>query len=483
MNNSGKQLSLQWIVVGLVVIFLGGMTFLAGFGTGFGTGRVTAPEGMVFAGLPDSGGSDMQARPTAETGQAEFSPGELPEKFDLVWEAWSALEEDFYGDLPDTPEMVGGLVTGMLRAAEQETEDPLEREKTADEVVAAVLTVLENEYGELPDVDKLTYGAINGVMFRLGDDYTYLRSPEEATFFNEGLNGSFEGIGARVAEAEEGGVRIVEPFEGQPAWNAGIRRGDIILAVDGKDVTKLQLTEAISLIRGPKGTKITLSIKSPEQEARDIEVVRDRIQIPVVEHKILDNGLAYLRLGEFSAPSTDQVRIALDEMLATNPRGLILDLRGNPGGFLRTSVDISSEFVPDGAILIERFKDGNEEIYEASGKGRALTIPLVVLINEGSASASEILAGAVQDSGRGVLIGEKTFGKGSVQVPNELSDGSQLSVTTARWFTPNDRQINGEGLEPDIKVERTDKDIEADKDPQLDKAIDYLLNLKQPQSQ
>ena len=483
MNNSGKQPSLQWIAVVLVVILLGGMTFLAGFGTGFGTGRVTAPEGMVSAAPSAPDGTDAQARPTREAGQTELSAGELPKKFDLVWEAWGALEDDFYGDLPDTPEMVGGLVTGLLRAAEQDTEDPLDREKTADEVVAAVLTVLENEYGELPDVDKLTYGAINGVMFRLGDDYTYLRSPEEATFFNEGLNGSFEGIGARVAEAEEGGVRIVEPFEGQPAWNAGIRRGDVILAVDGKDVTKLQLNEAISLIRGPKGTKIALTVKSPEQEPRDVEVVRDRIQVPVVEHKILDNGLAYLRLGEFSAPSTDQVRIALDEMLATNPPGLILDLRGNPGGFLRTAVDISSEFVPDGAILIERFKDGKEEIYPASGDGRALTIPLVVLVNEGSASASEILAGAIQDSGRGVLIGETTFGKGLVQLPRELSDGSQLSITTAYWFTPNDRQINGEGLEPDIKVERTDKDIEADKDPQLDKAIDYLLNLKQPQSQ
>ena len=483
MNNSGKQPSLQWIAVVLVVILLGGMTFLAGFGTGFGTGRVTAPEGMVSAAPSAPDGTDAQARPTREAGQTELSAGELPKKFDLVWEAWGALEDDFYGDLPDTPEMVGGLVTGLLRAAEQDTEDPLDREKTADEVVAAVLTVLENEYGELPDVDKLTYGAINGVMFRLGDDYTYLRSPEEATFFNEALNGSFEGIGARVAEAEEGGVRIVEPFEGQPAWNAGIRRGDVILAVDGKDVTKLQLNEAISLIRGPKGTKIALTVKSPEQEPRDVEVVRDRIQVPVVEHKILDNGLAYLRLGEFSAPSTDQVRIALDEMQATNPRGLILDLRGNPGRFLRPAVDISSEFVPDGAILIERFKDGKEEIYPASGDGRALTIPLVVLDNEGSASASEILAGAIQDSGRGVLIGETTFGKGLVQLPRELSDGSQLSITTAYWFTPNDRQINGEGLEPDIKVERTDKDIEADKDPQLDKAIDYLLNLKQPQSQ
>ena len=478
-NKPEKRLPLTWLALVLVAVLLGAMTFLAGFGTGFGTGRVTAPQ--LAAALPPA-----PDQPAASIGQGReddstaINPGELPEEFDLVWEAWDALEEDYYGDLPDTPEMVGGLVTGLLRAAEQETEDPLEREKTADEVVAAVLTIIQDDYGELPDTSALTYGAINGVMFRLDDDYTYLRTPEEATFFNEGLNGSFEGIGARVAEAEEGGVRIVEPFEGQPAWQAGLRRGDIILAVDGKDVTKLQLSEAISLIRGPKGTTTILTIQSPDQDPREVEVVRDRIQIPVVEHEILDNGLAYLRLGEFSAPATEQVRIALDEMLATNPRGLIVDLRGNPGGFLRTAVDISSEFVPEGAILIERFKDGNEEVYESSGKGRALTIPLVVLVNEGSASASEILAGAVQDSGRGVLIGERTFGKGSVQVPRELSDGSQLSVTTARWFTPNDRQINGEGLEPDIMVERTDQDIEADKDPQLDKAIDYLLSLDQP---
>ena len=424
-----------------------------------------------------------QVRSTPQAGQAEISSDALPEQFDLVWEAWDALEQDFYGDLPDTPEMVGGMVTGMLRAAEQETEDPLKREQTANEVTAAVLTIIQDEYGDLPDPSTLTYGAINGVMFRLGDDYTYLRTPEQATLFNDRLNGSFEGIGARVAEAEEGGVRIVEPFEGQPAWNAGIRRGDIILAVDGKDVTKMPLNEAISLIRGPKGTKITLTVKSPEQEPRDIEIERDRIQTPVVEYEILDNGLAYLRLGEFSAPAAEQVRIALDEMLATNPRGLILDLRGNPGGFLHTAVEISSEFVPMGSILIERFKDGNEQVYEASGDGRALTIPLVVLVNEGSASASEILAGAVQDSGRGVVIGETTFGKGLVQVTHELSDGSQLSVTTAHWFTPNDREINGEGLEPDIKVERTDQDIEADRDPQLDKAIDYLLTLEQPQGQ
>lgn len=477
MRNSERKVPLLWLAVILIAVLLGAMTFLAGFGTGFGTGRMTAPE-LVSAAPPAPDHAVAGTEPDAEP--AALEPGDLPEKFDLVWEAWDALEEDYYGDLPDTPETVGGLVTGLLRAAEQETNDPLKREQAADEVMAAVLTIIQDEYGELPDVDTLTYGAINGVMFRLGDDYTYLRTPDEAASFSEELNGSFEGIGARVAEAEEGGVRIVEPFEGQPAWRAGLRRGDIILAVDGEDVTKMSLAEAISLIRGPKGTKTVLTIKSPDQEPREVEVVRDRIEVPVVEYEILDNGLAYLRLGEFSALATDQVRAALDEMLATNPPGLILDLRGNPGGFLRTAVDISSEFIPEGPILIERFKDGNEEVYDSSGKGHALTVPLVVLVNEGSASASEILAGAVQDTGRGVLIGERTFGKGSVQVPRELSDGSQLSVTTARWFTPNDRQINGEGLEPDIKVERTDKDIEADQDPQLDKAIEYLLNLEQP---
>jgi carboxyl-terminal processing protease len=482
MNKSERQVSVKWIAVFLAVVLLATMTFLAGFGTGFGTGRVTAP-GLAAAAPPAPDGVGAPARSTPDAGQDGYTARSLPEEFDLVWEAWDALEADFYGDLPDTPEMVGGLVTGLLRAAEQETDDPLKRQQTADEVIAAVLNILQQEYGDLPAPSLLTYGAINGVAFRLGDDYTYLRTPEQAAFFNEQLNGSFEGIGARVAEAEEGGVRIVEPFEGQPAWNAGLRRGDVILAVDGEDITKMQLNEAISLIRGPKGTKVTLTVKSPDQEPRDVEVERDRIETPVVEYRLLDNGLAYLRLGEFSATSTEQVTAALDELLVSNPRGLILDLRGNPGGFLNVAVDISSEFVPEGPILIERFKDKDEEVYEASGEGRALTVPLAVLVNEGSASASEILAGAVQDSGRGVLIGERTFGKGSVQLTRRLSDDSQLSVTTARWFTPNDRQINGEGLEPDITVARTDQDVEADRDPQLDKASEYLLSLEPPQGQ
>ena len=483
MNNSKRLLAWQWIAIIAVIILLGGMTFLAGFGTGFGTGRVTAPQYASSAPVAASAlvRPDATPAPAAASALPFLNQGEdVPPEFDLLWEAWSALEDDYYGDLPDTPEMVGGLVTGMLRAAERETDTELDREATADEVISAVLDILKEDYGTLPAVDRLSYGAINGVMFRLDDDYTFLRDPEQARFFNEGLSGSFEGIGARVAEAEGGGVRIVEPFEGQPAWNAGIRRDDVILTVNGEDVTEMALSDAISLIRGPKGSDVTLGIKSPEQEARDVVVTRDTISIPVVEYELRDDGIAYLRLGEFSTPAVAQVRAALDEMLAQNPVGLVLDLRGNPGGLLRSAVDISSEFVPDGPILIERFKDGEEQVYDASGKGRAFDIPLVVLVNEGSASASEILAGAVQDSGRGVLLGTTTFGKGSVQVPHQLSDGSMLSVTTARWYTPNDRLIHGEGLEPDIEVEPAAEDSGTTDDVQLLEAVKYLQGLDQP---
>ncbi len=477
----------------VVIVLLGAMTFVAGFGAGFGTGRVTAPQTASMAAAPVAhemnGGSEMyNLRPTV-TPRAASAPTptqaptatspEVPEDFDLIWEAWNALEESFYGDLPPTPETVGGLVEGLLRAIEIQTGEPLDREQVADAVLAAALQVLRQQTGESYDVRGLTYGMINGLTFRLNDDYTYLRTPEQAAFFNETLQGSFEGIGARVAEAEGGGVRIVEPFQGQPAWNAGIRRGDVILAVDGQDVTRMTLQDSISLIRGPKGSEVLLLIKSEGQEPREIEVVRDRITVPAVEYRMLDDGVAYLRLGEFSSPAAAQVRDALRSLQAERPVGLVLDLRGNPGGFLRTAVDITSEFVGEGPIVVERFKDGSEEVFRARRGGSALTIPLVVLVNEGSASASEILAGAVQDTGRGILLGETTFGKGSVQIPSELSDGSVLSITTARWFTPNDRMIHGEGLQPDIEVALSEEDIAADRDPQLDAAVQYLLDQRQ----
>jgi carboxyl-terminal processing protease len=479
------------MVVIMVVVLLGAMTFVAGFGAGFGTGRVTAPQPAALAAVSitheaNGAGEPYNLRPTA-TPRTASSPTptrppalaapEIPQDFDLIWEAWEALEESFYGDLPPTPETVGGLLEGLLRAVEIQTGEPLEREQVADAVLAAALQVLRQQVGESLDVRGLTYGMINGLTFRLNDDYTYLRTPQQAAFFNESLGGSFEGIGARVSEAEGGGVRIVEPFEGQPAWSAGIRRGDVILAVDGQDITRMTLQDSISLIRGPKGSEVLLLIKSDGQEPREILVVRDRIVVPAVEYRMLDDGIAYLRLGEFSSPAAQQVKDALKSLQAQKPAGLILDLRGNPGGFLRSAVDIASEFVGEGPIVVERFKDGTEEVFRARRGGSALTIPLVVLVNEGSASASEIVAGAVQDTGRGILLGETTFGKGSVQIPSELSDGSVLSITTALWFTPSGRMIHGEGLRPDIEVMRTAEDIAAELDPQLEAAIQYLLDL------
>ena len=376
---------LKWIVLIGVLILLGAMTFVAGFGTGFGTGRLTAPQlASLRPAASVASEPDPESKPVAPRLQ---TPGDLPEEFDLIWEAWDALEQDFYGDLPDTPEMVGGIVSGILRAAEQEIDQPLDREETAEALMRAALASLEEQYGQLPEASRLSYGGIDGITFTLNDEYTGLMEPEEANFFNEGLSGSFEGIGARVDTAKEGGVLIVEPFEGQPAWNAGIRRNDVILAVDGQDVTDLPLQEAISLIRGPKGTSVLLKVQSPDQEPRDITVVRDRISILAVEYEMLDGNIAYLRLGEFSAPASEQVRDALKELLANESAGLVLDLRGNPGGFLRTAIDISSEFIPEGVVVIERFKDGKEETYEVNGAGLATEVPLVVLINEASASA------------------------------------------------------------------------------------------------
>lgn len=475
--SSRKTSPWLWLVAVLAILILGAMTFIAGFGVGFATRSVTAQQVASVPGPSEVGGSNPSS--SVQTLPAAGANITVPDNFDLIWEAWDALEKDFYGDLPETPEMAGGIVGGMLRSAQMQTQDDLKREETTNAVIAATLQVLRERYGDTLDMDQLTYGAINGFAYQLGDDYTYLRDPEEAASFNEMLNGSFEGIGARVAEAEGGGVRIVEPFENQPAWAAGIRRDDVIIAVDGKDITKLPLEDAISLIRGPKGSKVVLTIRTEGQEDREIEVVRDRITVAAVEYTLRDDGLAYLKLNEFSEPAAEEVDAALKDLLAQNPTGLILDLRGNPGGYLNTAVNITSQFVPEGPAVIERFKDGSEKTFDTTGDGQAFTIPLVVLVNEGSASASEILAGAIQDSGRGQLIGVTTFGKGLVQVGHELSDGAVMSITTAHWFTPKGRAINQEGLKPDIQVERTTEDIEADRDPQLDRAVEYLLSLGQ----
>jgi carboxyl-terminal processing protease len=239
----------------------------------------------------------------------------------------------------------------------------------------------------------------------------------------------------------------------------------------------MSIYEAIALIRGPAGEPVRLTVAREGEEPFELEVVRARIDIPVVESEMLEEGIAYVSLFDFSSDASAKLEDALEELKAQDPTGLILDLRGNPGGWLNEAVLTAGLFLPrDEIVVIERYKDMEPETLRTPNKPVALDIPMVVLVDGGSASASEIVAGALQDYGRAVLIGEQTFGKGSVQWPHELSNGAELRVTVARWFTPNDRAIHGEGLEPDIEAEITEEDLDAELDPQLDRAIEYFLN-------
>ena len=338
----------------------------------------------------------------------------------------------------------------------------------------------EDFYGELPSPHERSYGAIRGVLDTLDDQNTGFLTPTEATRFLESIEGSFEGIGALVEWAEdEGAIRIVEPFEDQPAWNAGIRRGDLIIAINGQDVADLSnLNEAINRIKGPKGTEVHLTVRRDGlDDPLEVPVTRDTIDIPVVKSERYgeNDEFAYVHLKRFSADAGAKLRAELEDLLTDETQGLIFDLRGNPGGLLREAIKVTSVFLEDERVLIERFSDGTEEIYNTEGGALVPDdLPLVVLVNWGSASASEIVAGALQDVERAPLVGVTTYGKGSVQLPHTLSDESLLRVTIALWYTPSDRSINATGLEPDIVVELTNAQSDNEEDPQLDRAIEFL---------
>ena len=357
--------------------------------------------------------------------------------------------------------------------------EPARSEEEAFRVFWEAWHILERDfYGGLPDAQEMAYSAIRGVIDDLDDKYTAFLDPEMASIVREDMSGSFEGIGAVVNMNDDGQLEIIRAFDDRPAARAGLKPGDIVLAVDDTAIEEMSVFEAVALIRGPAGSVARLTIKREGvEEPFVVEVVRQKIEMPVVESKMLDDGIAYLKLAEFNAHAASKLKADLQSLLAEEPRGLILDLRDNPGGYLNVSVGIGSQFVGEGSILVEKLKDGQHQDYPAQSGGLATDIPLAVLVNGGSASASEIVAGAIQDAGRGILIGEQTLGKGSVQLSHHLSDGSELRVTIARWFTPNGRAIHGEGLTPDIQVDMTEEDIEADRDPQLQRAIEYLQGL------
>jgi carboxyl-terminal processing protease len=399
-----------------------GLILVAGaFSGGFIVGHLMPATGQ----LPVI--SDLiPSSPAVQPEQQAATPDELETLFVPFWEAWNIVHEQF-------------------------VDQPL-------------------------DDQKLMQGAIRGMMDALGDEQTFYMEPEVYHNETSSLQGQYEGIGAYV-ETDGDFLTIVSPIEGSPAEQAGLLPGDKVIAIDGEDMTGVPPEEARQKVLGPEGTNVTLTVaRDGEAQPLEFTITRAQIKIRSAEGKMLESGVAYVDINTFGEKTTQELRTTLDDLLKQDPRGIIIDLRNNPGGYLSTAVEVSSEFIDNGVILYEEYGDGRRDSHNALGKGQATDIPLVVLINEGSASASEILAGALQDYERATLVGVKSFGKGSVQnwVPLSNNQGA-ARVTIARWLTPDERQIDHLGLTPDVVVEMTSEDFETGRDPQLDAAVETLI--------
>jgi len=330
------------------------------------------------------------------------------------------------------------------------------------------------------DQDKL-WAAISGLARVYGDPYTVFFPPAENALFESDINGNFEGVGMEIG-IREGILTVIAPLKGTPAERSGIRTGDMILKIEDKSTAEMSVEKAVELIRGTKGTEVKLTILSEgEETARDVKVTRDVIDLPVLETEMktttAGDKIFVIKLFSFSAPSISKFKNALLEFSKSNTDKLVLDLRGNPGGYLEAAVDIASWFLPDGEVVVrEYFGEGKEEhVYRSKGYNVFTDqLKLVILIDGGSASASEILAGALSEHKKGTLVGTDTFGKGSVQELVDVTDNTALKVTIARWLTPEGVSISETGLKPDVVVEFTAEDAKNDRDPQMGKAIEIL---------
>lgn len=327
------------------------------------------------------------------------------------------------------------------------------------------------------DDTALMRGAIRGMLQALGDDYTSYMDPDQYRTANTQLKGDYEGIGAWVDTTGEF-LTIISPMTGSPAEKAGLKPRDVIIKVDGEDMTGVDGNLVLRKVLGKAGTQVTLTIRREElAEPFDVTITRAKITVPSVTSKMLDNNVAYVQLSTFGDTTSDDLKKALKELMAQNPKGLILDLRNNGGGYLNTAVEVVSQFIPKGVVMYEEYGDSTRDQLNALPGGLATEIPLVVLVNKGTASASEITAGAIQDYARGKLVGEITFGKGSVQTWQPLqNEQGAVRVTIAHWLTPKERQISKVGLTPDVVVPLTEDDVKNNLDPQLDKAVELILN-------
>jgi carboxyl-terminal processing protease len=408
--------TLQIILLGLIGVAL----LLGGFSGGFVVGHM-----LPFGGLQPNSEVPFFATPTVSPDTQTATPQDLQTLFKPFWEAWQ---------------------------------------------------IIHAQYVDQPvDDTKLMEGAIRGMMESLGDEHSTYMDPQTYKDANAQLSGSYEGIGAYV-DTSGPYLTITSPMVGSPAEKAGLEPGDQIIAVDHQDVTGIDPELVRLRVIGPAGTVVHLTVQRKSAASPlEIDVTRAKIDVPSASGKMLESGIAYVQVTTFGDNTTQELTSTLKTLMAQNPKGLILDLRNNGGGYLQTAVEVVSQFQDNGVVLYEQYGDGTKKPYEILPGGLATKIPMVVLINEGSASASEITAGALQDYGRAKLVGVISYGKGSVQnwVPLSNEQGA-VRVTIARWLTPNDRQIDKKGLAPDVYVPLTAEDRKADRDPQLDAAVETL---------
>lgn len=411
-----KAIKTTLIVVVSVILLAGS------FSGGFLAGHLVT--------LPGESRPEISILPSGDvpssSGTSVTQPEEVRTLFTPFWEAWNIIHQDFVDQPVDDVALMRGAIKGMLEA--------------------------------------------------LGDQHTSYMDPEDFARINQSLAGEYEGIGAYVDTSTEY-LTVISPIPSSPAEQAGLRSGDAIIAIDGKDMTGIDPEVVRKQVVGPAGSTVTLTIKRGNEAPFDVEITRSKITIKSADGKMLENGIAYVQVTTFGENTSQELIDTLTKLNQENPRGLILDLRNNGGGYLDTAVKVASQFVAkDKVVLYEQYGNGEKRNFTSLGDGLATDIPMVVLINEGSASASEIVAGALQDYGRAKLVGVVSYGKGSVQVVQPLSnDQGVVRVTIAKWLTPNGRTIHKLGLTPDVYVGMTEDDYNNNRDPQLDTAIETLL--------
>ena len=391
--------------------------------------------------------------------QGDRTPSVVPDELGTVWETWTVLSENYVdkdGLIQSrlSEGAIQEIVAALERGPELITPDQYQLDAPDLGAIWQVWDILVEEYGgkENLDAEVLSDAAIRGMLEALGAPYTSYLSPEAYTLQTEDYSSAFEGIGARV-NIVEGRLTIVAPISGSPAEKAGLSTGDVIQAVDDESVEGLSLAEAVLKVRGEEGTSVDLLVVHQGlNEPETITIVRGHIQLPTVVWERMSEGAAYIRIEEFLEETIEELDDALREITSQDVTGLVLDLRFNPGGLLKSTVSVASQFLNDGLVLYQIDATGNRTDSQVVSGGRALDIPMVVLVNGFSASAAEVLAGALQDHGRADLIGSRTFGKGSVNIMQKLSDGSAIDLTYALWYTPDGGLIEGQGLVPDVVV-------------------------------